>query len=133
MNSINCRQPSGMLALMGFFFMGPTVLMSLIAEALVDHWSRKHVSLRHWDARSRAYSPAYIINGSNLAIWQSKVPPDVQGRVFAVRRLIAQVTSPLGVLIAGPLADFVFEPAMRFQSALAVLFGSFGREMSHWQ
>lgn len=64
-----------------------------------------------------------IINGSNQAIWQSKVPPDVQGRVFAVRRLIAQVTSPLGVLIAGPLADFVFEPAMRSQSALAALFG----------
>lgn len=65
-----------------------------------------------------------IINGSNQAIWQSKVAPDVQGRVFAARRLIAQVTSPLGVLIAGPLADLVFEPAMRSQSALSALFGS---------
>lgn len=64
-----------------------------------------------------------IINGSNQAIWQSKVAPDVQGRVFAVRRLIAQVTSPLGVLIAGPLADFVFEPAMRTDSILRDLFG----------
>lgn len=64
-----------------------------------------------------------IINGSNQAIWQSKVAPDVQGRVFAVRRLIAQVTSPVGVLIAGPLADFVFEPAMRADSALRDLFG----------
>ncbi|GBC75953.1 Enterobactin exporter EntS [bacterium HR07] len=64
-----------------------------------------------------------IINGSNQAIWQSKVAPDVQGRVFAVRRLIAQMTSPLGVLIAGPLADFVFEPAMRTHSALRDFFG----------
>jgi len=52
------------------------------------------------------------------------VPLDVQGRVFAARRLIAQVTSPLGVLIAGPLADFLFEPAMRSQSALSALFGN---------
>lgn len=65
-----------------------------------------------------------IINGSNQAIWQSKVPPDVQGRVFAVRRLIAQITSPLGFLIAGPLADFVFEPAMRADGALSGLFAN---------
>lgn len=65
-----------------------------------------------------------IISGSNQAIWQSKVPPDVQGRVFSVRRLIAQVTSPLGVLIAGPLADFVFEPAMRSQNVFSALFGT---------
>jgi hypothetical protein len=62
-----------------------------------------------------------MINGSNQAIWQSKVPPDVQGRVFAARRLIAQITSPLGFLIAGPLADFVFEPAMRADGALSGL------------
>ncbi len=64
-----------------------------------------------------------IINGSNQAIWQSKVAPDVQGRVFAVRRLIAQITSPLGLLIAGPLADLLFEPAMRTDSILRDLFG----------
>lgn len=60
-----------------------------------------------------------IINGSNQAIWQAKVAPDVQGRVFAVRRLIAQITAPLAMLIAGPLADQVFEPFMASGSALA--------------
>jgi len=30
-----------------------------------------------------------LINGSNQAIWQAKVAPDVQGRVFSARRLIA--------------------------------------------
>jgi hypothetical protein len=54
-----------------------------------------------------------LINGSNQAIWQSKVAPDVQGRVFSVRRLIAQVTAPLATVIAGPLADNLFEPAFR--------------------
>ena len=54
-----------------------------------------------------------IINSSNQAIWQSKVQPDLQGRVFSVRRMIAQITAPAAMLVAGPLADKVFEPAMR--------------------
>lgn len=53
-----------------------------------------------------------MLNGSNQAIWQSKVAPDVQGRVFSVRRLIAQITAPISMAVAGPLADRVFEPAM---------------------
>lgn len=64
-----------------------------------------------------------FINGSNQSIWQSKVAPDVQGRVFATRRLIAQIAGPLGMLIGGPLADQVFEPAMSAGGALAQLFG----------
>jgi len=64
-----------------------------------------------------------IINGSNQAIWQSKVPPAVQGRVFATRRMIAQFSFPIAVLFAGPLADRVFEPAMQGGGAAAALFG----------
>jgi DHA3 family macrolide efflux protein-like MFS transporter len=63
-----------------------------------------------------------IINGSNQAIWQAKVAPDVQGRVFAVRRLIAQITGPLSMLLAGPMADRVFEPAMMPGGVLASTF-----------
>jgi MFS family permease len=64
-----------------------------------------------------------FINGSNQAIWQAKVAPDVQGRVFSVRRLIAQITAPVAMLIAGPLADRLFEPAMMPEGALAGWFG----------
>jgi DHA3 family macrolide efflux protein-like MFS transporter len=65
-----------------------------------------------------------IINGSNQAIWQAKVPPDLQGRVFSIRRLIAWFVSPLAMLVAGPLADKVLEPAMRNpQSLLASSLG----------
>ena len=53
-----------------------------------------------------------ILNGSNQAIWQAKVPPDIQGRVFSVRRLIAQIAAPVSMLLAGPLADYIFEPSM---------------------
>jgi MFS transporter, DHA3 family, macrolide efflux protein len=64
-----------------------------------------------------------IVNGSNQAIWLSKVAPDVQGKVFAARRLIALLASPLAMLAAGPLADVVMEPAMRPGGALATSFG----------
>lgn len=64
-----------------------------------------------------------LINSSNQAIWQAKVPPDVQGRVFATRRLIAWLVSPLAQFIAGPLADKVFEPAMQGNGALTSVFG----------
>jgi MFS family permease len=63
-----------------------------------------------------------FINGSNQALWQAKVAPDVQGRVFGARRLIAQVTVPAGMLIGGFLADHVFEPAMQSGTWLAALF-----------
>jgi len=60
-----------------------------------------------------------VLNGSNQAIWQAKVAPDVQGRVFATRRLIAQITFPLATLLVGPAADHVFEPALMLGGALA--------------
>jgi DHA3 family macrolide efflux protein-like MFS transporter len=53
-----------------------------------------------------------FVNGSSQAIWQSKIPPDVQGRVFAVRRMVAWSSVPLAYLIAGPLAEYVFEPLL---------------------
>jgi MFS family permease len=67
------------------------------------------------------FSP--FINGSNQAIWQAKVAPDVQGRVFATRATIAWLVMPLGQLLAGPLADQVLEPAMAEGGNLAPLFG----------
>jgi MFS family permease len=67
------------------------------------------------------FSP--FINGCNQAIWQSKVPPAVQGRVFTVRMFIAWLVMPLAQLLAGPLADRVFEPAMAEGGSLASTFG----------
>ena len=60
-----------------------------------------------------------VANASSQAIWQRKVDPDVQGRVFAVRRLIAQGSGPLALAAAGPLLDNVFEPLLAPQGALA--------------
>ncbi|HZB33322.1 MAG TPA: MFS transporter [Streptosporangiaceae bacterium] len=45
-------------------------------------------------------------------IWQINVPLHLQGRVFAARRVQAESAGPLALLVAGPLADHVMEPAM---------------------
>ncbi len=60
-----------------------------------------------------------IMNGCSQAIWQVKTAPDVQGRVFAVRRMIAMSVTPLSYIAAGPLADRVFEPLMAVNGPLA--------------
>lgn len=60
-----------------------------------------------------------IVNGCSQAIWQAKVAPDVMGRVFAIRRVLAWSSLPVSYLVAGPLADFVFEPLMQPGGALA--------------
>ena len=65
-----------------------------------------------------------IANGSSQALWQAKVEPDVQGRVFAVRRVLAQIAGPVALLMAGPLADSVFEPLLQEDGALADSVGS---------
>ena len=65
-----------------------------------------------------------LINTSNQAFWQSKVAPDLQGRVFSARRLIAWFTQPIAPIIAGTLADYVLEPAMRTESTLSAAFSN---------
>ena len=64
-----------------------------------------------------------LLNGSNQAIWQAKVAPDLQGRVFAARRLIAWLAQPIAPIIGGALADYVLEPAMKTASPLTFAFG----------
>ena len=64
-----------------------------------------------------------LINSSSQAIWQVKVAPDLQGRVFSARRLIAWITQPVTPVIAGLLADYVMEPSMQVAGPLSNIFG----------
>jgi MFS family permease len=82
---------------------------------------------RHWVPAGFAllfFQP--LLNASNQAIWQAKVAPDVQGRVFGARRLIAQISWPLAALFAGVAADRAFEPAMRGGALARALGGVVG-------
>lgn len=65
-----------------------------------------------------------IMNGCVMAIGQSKVAADLQGRIFGLLRMVAQATFPLALIIAGPLADRFFRPAMQEGGSLVPIFGS---------
>ncbi len=67
-----------------------------------------------------------LLNGSNQAIWQSKVPLEVQGKVFAARRMIAWFANPLAMLLSGPLADRVFAPRYGPEEGIALMLLIFG-------
>lgn len=56
--------------------------------------------------------PLPMINASFMSMMQIKVPPDLQGRVFSAMGQVSTLLTPLAFLIAGPLADKVFEPAV---------------------
>jgi hypothetical protein len=68
---------------------------------------------------------APMIFGSSQALWQAKVPAHLQGRVFALRDMVVRSALPLAYVLAGPLADRVFEPLMSAQGALAPTVGQF--------
>ncbi len=75
--------------------------------------------------------PAILVAGfgSNIgaatsqAILQSKVAPDVQGRVFSARRMLTWFPDTFTPILGGMLADYIMEPAMRSQGWLAHAFG----------
>lgn len=62
---------------------------------------------------------APFINGCSEAIWLSKTMPEVQGRVFATRRMIGFSSLPVAYLLAGLLADKVFEPLVAIGGPLS--------------
>lgn len=48
-----------------------------------------------------------MVNASIMAVMQSAIPPDMQGRVFALLASGAMAMSPLGLAVAGPLSDWL--------------------------
>ena len=59
-----------------------------------------------------AMLPNAMVNASFMSLMQSKVPANLQGRVFAGMSQLAMLLSPIGLIAIGPLADKVFEPAV---------------------
>jgi len=46
-----------------------------------------------------------VVNAASQAIWQAKVAPEKQGRVFATRRIVAMASLPFAYATAGPLSN----------------------------
>ncbi len=70
------------------------------------------------------HMPLFI--SSTTAIWYAQVPPLLQGRVLAVDHLIGLVVGAIATLIAGPLAETVFEPALQPGGNLSFLMPLWG-------
>lgn len=49
-------------------------------------------------------------DGTITTLWQRKIRPEFQGRVFALKDALTTALMPLGVLIFSPMAELWFEP-----------------------
>jgi len=66
-----------------------------------------------------------IVLSCNQMIWQTKVMPDLQGRVFGVRRLVEQLPPAIAYITVGPLVEHWFEPWLSPGGCLSLAFGQF--------
>jgi MFS family permease len=64
-----------------------------------------------------------IINSLYIAVMQSKIPQDLQGRFFGLENTISVVSFPIGQVIGGLLSDQLLEPAMTSDTVLRDLLG----------
>lgn len=53
-----------------------------------------------------------LVDGSVMSMLQLKVPPQLQGRVFALPYQMMYFAIPLSIFLTGPLVDNVLEPAV---------------------
>lgn len=65
-----------------------------------------------------------VVMGTERALWQTKVPTEVQGRVHAIHEMVVLIATGLAFLLSGPLTDYLFEPWLAPNGALA---GSVGQ------
>jgi hypothetical protein len=64
-----------------------------------------------------------LVRSSYAAIWQTKVRPGLQGRVFSARDMMTRSTAPFGYMLGGLLADHLMEPALAAGGPLAPTLG----------
>ena len=60
-----------------------------------------------------------VAGAASSALFQRKVAPEVQGRVFATTQMLGFVGEPFAYLLVGPLAEFVFGPLLMPGGGLA--------------
>lgn len=53
-----------------------------------------------------------LLGSTQQALWQTRVPHHMQGRIGAVRGTVSSAALPLALVIAGPMADRVFKPLL---------------------
>lgn len=66
--------------------------------------------------------PIPFINVGYNIIFYNYISTEMQGRIFAVRNAVQYATIPIGILLGGFLADYIFEPFMQTDTALVLFF-----------
>ena len=64
-----------------------------------------------------------VVNVAVETFMQTKIPPDLQGRVFSASDFLSQAMIPITPLLAGFFGEGIFEPAMAEGGPLANIFG----------
>lgn len=67
-----------------------------------------------------------IMNANLDVILRTRIPLEMQGRVYACRNTLQFFTIPIGYLLGGWLVDVVFEPLMALQTPDSLLCSIFG-------
>ncbi len=64
-----------------------------------------------------------VARSAQNTLWQCKIEPQVQGRVFSMRDTLQMAAAPLGFVAGGLMADYVFEPGMAVGGSMEKAFG----------
>lgn len=90
-----------------------------ISFLLGDVWQSLAHTLPLWIASAFASNvPMAFLNANLTAVMRTKVPIEMQGRVFSARDTIQYSTIPVGLFLGGVLADYVLEPFMTTSSSI---------------
>lgn len=68
-----------------------------------------------------------VMNSNMDVLFRTRIPLEMQGRVYSVRNTLQFFTIPIGYLLGGIFVDKIFEPLLSSQppdSILALIFGS---------
>lgn len=66
--------------------------------------------------------PLPLLSSNLTVIMRTHIPIEMQGRVFSTRDTLQYCTIPIGYFLSGILADYIFEPFMKGDSALQHFF-----------
>lgn len=91
--------------------------LSFLLGDLVMAFGKSTIAWSLGGAGANFFIP-FIIAGLNLCLY-TEVPDELQGRVMTVRNSIQYISIPVGIILGGYLADYVFEPFMSSGSSIA--------------
>ncbi|MBQ9608491.1 MAG: MFS transporter [Lachnospiraceae bacterium] len=80
----------------------------------------KNVILWSLEGLAASLPIPFITAGSSLILYKY-IPEEMQGRIFSIRNAIQFSTIPIGIILGGFLADYVFEPFMTKQNNIVFL------------